>query len=108
MASDKKEKILESAIALLKECDDVKEVTTRRIAERAAVNPAMINYYYGPKDDLLVESLKRILAGFLTEQDIEYDRIRVQAPGIQDRELHPAGALPLRCSQRLLRRGRHG
>ena len=73
MASDKKEKILDSAISLLKECDDVKEVTTRRIADRAGVNPAMINYYYGSKDDLLVEGLKRILAGFLTEQDIEYD-----------------------------------
>lgn len=73
MASDKKEKILEATITLLTECQDVKDVTTRRIAEKAGVNPAMINYYYKSKDNLLIKSLKRILASFLSEQDVKYD-----------------------------------
>ncbi|MFA6805055.1 MAG: TetR/AcrR family transcriptional regulator [Candidatus Methanomethylophilaceae archaeon] len=67
MSSDKKAKILKAAISLLENTTNTKDVTTRAIAETADVNPAMINYYYGSKDTLLVSAMKSILNDYLSD-----------------------------------------
>ena len=54
-AQTSRRKILEAAAALIAELGWT-EVTTRRIAERAGVNNALIHYYFGTKDALLVEA----------------------------------------------------
>lgn len=48
-------KILDAAAALIAEVG-WGEVTTRRIAERAGVNNALIHYYFGTKDALLLDA----------------------------------------------------
>jgi AcrR family transcriptional regulator len=50
-----KQKILKAATQLIAEIG-WSDVTTRRIAERAEVNNALIHYYFGTKDDLLLEA----------------------------------------------------
>lgn len=52
---DTRRKILDAAAALIAEIG-WNEVTTRRIAERAGVNNALIHYYFGTKDALLLEA----------------------------------------------------
>lgn len=62
MTDDKREKILNSAIELLEECEDVEQVTSRGITDRAGVNLALINYYFGSKDELLKIAVDRIVS----------------------------------------------
>jgi TetR/AcrR family transcriptional regulator, regulator of cefoperazone and chloramphenicol sensitivity len=72
MSSERKDRILEATIFLLENCQDVKEVTTRAIAGNASVNPALVNYYYGSKDELMVCAMKSIMASFLSSDSIQY------------------------------------
>jgi len=51
-----KEKIREivcKTAELLSSADSSAEITTRKIAENAGINPAMVNYYFGSKENLL-------------------------------------------------------
>ncbi len=50
-----RKKILDAATLLIAELGWT-AVTTRRIAERAGVNNALIHYYFGTKNDLLLEA----------------------------------------------------
>lgn len=50
--------LLDSAAMLLVE-EGYSAVTTRRVAARAGVNPALVNYYFGTMDDLLVALFRR-------------------------------------------------
>lgn len=68
--------LLESAVALLKDCDDPDRITTRMISDRAGVNLALINYYYGSKDELLKAAAGEIMGrssadlyGFASDDD---------------------------------------
>ena len=72
MASDKKTVILDTAVAMLRHCNDLKEVTTRAIAAEAGVNPALVNYYYGNKEKLISTAMKEIISGFLPEAPWEH------------------------------------
>jgi AcrR family transcriptional regulator len=56
-----REKILDAAAELIAELG-WPAVTTRRIAERAGVNNALIHYYYGTKNALLLEAASRMFA----------------------------------------------
>ena len=56
-----KQKILEAAIQQMVELG-WSAVTTRRIAERAGVNNALIHYYFGTKDALLLEAASTMFA----------------------------------------------
>jgi len=38
---------------LLQECEDVSEITSRKITERAKVNLSTINYHFRSKDELI-------------------------------------------------------
>jgi AcrR family transcriptional regulator len=50
--------LLEAAGRLLVE-EGYGAVTSRRVAARAGVNPALVNYYFGSMDDLLVTLFRR-------------------------------------------------
>jgi TetR/AcrR family transcriptional regulator, regulator of cefoperazone and chloramphenicol sensitivity len=57
-----KERIVESAILIMTE-EGIQAVTIRKIAERAKVNIAAINYYFGMKENILKQ-----VFGFLLEE----------------------------------------
>ena len=48
-----KEKIKNAAAKLMAECENPSQVTSRAIAKEAGVQLAMINYYFGSKEELL-------------------------------------------------------
>jgi AcrR family transcriptional regulator len=56
-----REKILNAAMALISK-EGFDGVTVRKIAKMADVNVALINYYYGSKENLLNETLKELIA----------------------------------------------
>ena len=53
-----KERILDTMVQLLTEGKDVNRITTRRIAEMAEVNTALINYYYQSKENLITRAVE--------------------------------------------------
>lgn len=53
--------LLQATIALLEEAKQPEKVTSRQIAERAGINLAMINYYFGSKDTLVAQAVSEIL-----------------------------------------------
>ena len=53
MAPDPKKRLMDAAIALMK---DGEAPTTRALAHEAGVNIAAINYYFQGKDNLLAEA----------------------------------------------------
>ncbi|SFD35482.1 TetR/AcrR family transcriptional regulator [Ruminococcus albus] len=57
-----KKVLLEAAKELMTTCSDSDEVTSRKIAAKAQVNPAMINYCYGSRENLLYEVFKQLLS----------------------------------------------
>ena len=56
-----KQKILNAAAFLIAELG-WSHVTTRRIAERAGVNNALVHYYFGTKEALLIEAASNMFA----------------------------------------------
>jgi len=57
-----REALAAAAEELLMACTDSDEVTSRAVAAKAGVNPAMINYCYGSREELLYEVYRRLLA----------------------------------------------
>ena len=51
-----KEALLKAAKELMITCTDSDDVTSRKIAAKAQVNPAMINYCYGSRENLLADA----------------------------------------------------
>ncbi|MFA6805366.1 MAG: TetR/AcrR family transcriptional regulator [Candidatus Methanomethylophilaceae archaeon] len=60
-SSDKKTAILDATIALLKKSDDIDSVTVRDIVKAADANLSTVNYYFGTKDDLMMEAVSKIM-----------------------------------------------
>jgi AcrR family transcriptional regulator len=56
-AINKKRQIIHKTVELLSTMEDSDEITTRSIAEHAGINPAMVNYYFGSKDNLLKNAI---------------------------------------------------
>lgn len=54
-----KDKILHKTLDLIKK-DGIENITIRKIAKEADVNIALINYYFGSKDNLINEAIKII------------------------------------------------
>ena len=49
--------IVRKTAELLSTANNPAEITTRKIAENAEINPAMVNYYFGSKENLLKEAV---------------------------------------------------
>lgn len=60
ISNNQKDVLLEATIELFKETEHPEKVTSRQIASRAGVNLAMINYYFGSKDELTSQALSAI------------------------------------------------
>lgn len=56
-----KNQLIEAVIELLQECDDVSEVTSRKITERAKINLATINYHFKSKDELVNIAINQLI-----------------------------------------------
>lgn len=56
-----KNQLIQSVIELLKECNDVSELTSRKITERAKINLSTINYHFGSKDELINIAVNRLI-----------------------------------------------
>lgn len=63
ISNNQKDALLEATIELFKETEHPEKVTSRQIASRAGVNLAMINYYFGSKDELTSQALLIFLIG---------------------------------------------
>jgi AcrR family transcriptional regulator len=63
----KRDEIILKTQKLLMTFDDPNEATTRAIAENAGINQAMVNYYFGSKDELLKAAIHKMM-GEGTEQ----------------------------------------
>lgn len=59
--NETKKALLCAAKTLMTGCQDADEVTSRIIAAKANVNPAMINYCYGSREALLYEVFRELL-----------------------------------------------
>lgn len=53
--------LLDSAESLMTEADTPEKVTSRAIAQNAGVNPAMINYCFGSRENLLYTVFRRLM-----------------------------------------------
>jgi AcrR family transcriptional regulator len=71
-ATDKKQHILDTAEALFSR-NGFDATSTREIAEAAAVNVAMISYYFGSKENLLVAIIERFSKEIQTRIQSAYD-----------------------------------
>ena len=74
-SADKKMEIIRKTAEMLSSVEDSADVTTRNIAEKAGINPAMVNYYFGSKDGLLKAALS-FMNGDRPEQNHDVDGTR--------------------------------
>lgn len=56
-----KNQLIEWVTELLQECNDVSEITSRKITERAKINLPTINYHFGSKDELINIAVGKLL-----------------------------------------------
>lgn len=67
METDKKietkEKIMRATLELTKQ-EGFEKITIKKIAEASGTNVALVNYYFGSKENLFSESIKLILSSF--------------------------------------------
>lgn len=66
-----KEKLMEAALQLMENTDNPMEVTSRQIAAKAEVQPGMINYCFGSRENLIYSVFSRLYNSFLSDADVE-------------------------------------
>ena len=66
-----KDKLLNAAFVLMEEADDPLEVTSRQIAAKADVKPAMINYCFGSRENLIYSAFQKQYLDFLKDREVE-------------------------------------
>ncbi|MFO7782392.1 MAG: helix-turn-helix domain-containing protein [Spirochaetia bacterium] len=87
-AEDVRQRILHSAVELLREARDAESVSIRAIAERAGVSVGMANYHFGTKDNLIELAVQTYIGSVIRGQDPD-------APaGAEAAGAEAAGALP--------------
>jgi len=64
---DLRQKIIDTARAMLTETDDVASITVRQIAERAGVGIGLINYHFKSKDNLLSIAIGNVMEQTITK-----------------------------------------
>ncbi len=60
-SNNTKNQLIESVMKLLQECNDVSEITSRKIAERAKINLSTINYHFASKDELINIAVNKLI-----------------------------------------------
>lgn len=66
-----KDKLLDAAFELMEKTEDPMAVTSREIAARAEVKPAMINYCFGSRENLIYNTFQKQYLSFLNEREAE-------------------------------------
>lgn len=62
-----KEKIFQATLELITIGEDAERITTRQIAAKAGVNPALVNYYYQSKENLLSKVVGVMMGGIINQ-----------------------------------------
>ena len=65
-----KEKLVDATFELMEEADDPLNVTSRQIADRAGVQPSMINYCFGSRENLIYQTFQKQYMDFLNETEV--------------------------------------
>ena len=66
-----KDKLLDAAFELMETLDDPLAVTSRQIAAKADVKPAMINYCFGSRENLIYQTFQKRYLDFLGQEDVK-------------------------------------
>ena len=66
-----KEKLMDATFQLMEKSDDPLKVTSRQIAERAGVLPAMINYCFGSRENLIYNTFQKQYLSFLDNNEVK-------------------------------------
>ena len=66
-----KDKLLQASASLMEGMDDPMKVTSREIAKEAGVQPAMINYCFGSREQLIYEVFQKQYLNFLKDRNVE-------------------------------------
>ena len=66
-----KDKLMDAALHLMENMDDPMKVTSRQIAQAADVQPGMINYCFGSRENLIYSVFQKLYLDFLKETEIE-------------------------------------
>ena len=66
-----KDKLMEATLHLMENMEDPLKVTSREIASRASVQPAMINYCFGSRENLIYATFQKEYLSFLKEDEIK-------------------------------------
>ena len=65
-----KDRLIEATLHLMENMEDPLQVTSREIAARAQVQPAMINYCFGSREDLIYATFQKEYLSFLKEDEV--------------------------------------
>lgn len=74
-----RENILEAATAMIRESGSVGKVTIREVAARAGVGIGLVNYYYGSKQNLVRDCVRRMISSVVEKFAAIYGRLDVSA-----------------------------
>ena len=66
-----KDKLLLAAARLMEGMEDPMKVTSREIAKEAGVQPAMINYCFGSREDLIYGAFQKLFEEYTKKADVE-------------------------------------
>ena len=66
-----KDKLVDAAFELMEKAEDPMAVTSREIAARADVKPAMINYCFGSRENLIYNAFQKQYLSFLKDKEVE-------------------------------------
>ncbi len=78
MGKDKnnaREKIIQTTTQLIKEFEDISQITIRDIAVKSEVGSGLINYHFQTKDNLIGICVLRIISQFIEEIEKLYDNL---------------------------------
>ena len=66
-----KDKLMEATLHLMENMEDPMKVTSREIAQQAQVQPAMINYCFGSRENLIYATFQKEYLAFVHEDEVE-------------------------------------
>jgi len=75
-STEKKRQIIHKTVEMLSSMEYGDEITTRSIAENAGINPAMVNYYFGSKDNLLKSAIASMNGDSFAEAPLDRSSTR--------------------------------
>ena len=66
-----KDKLMEATLHLMENMEDPMKVTSREIAQKAQVQPAMINYCFGSRENLIYATFQKEYLAFVQEDEVK-------------------------------------